>query len=160
MGKPKVGDSLSYTLTTDTKGKLRATQVRFSRLGLTRHGAGKAFVLLCAFFLVVAALVFSGNLAAIILVAYGLMSLVTFLFYWADKRSAQANRSRVPEIKLHLLGLFFGWPGANLAQQLLRHKSVKLQFRIGFYFSIVFNLLFVGYLLTPEGTWLNQILGQ
>ena len=158
--KPRVGEPLSYTISVDASGKQRAVKARFTQLGLTSTGAGKASIVFCSFFLLIASLIFLGKLPLIIIVAYGLMSLLSFLCYWIDKRSAQASRSRIPEARLHLLGLLFGWPGANLAQQLFRHKSVKFEFRIGFYFSVVFNLLFVGYLLTPEGAWLNQTLSQ
>jgi uncharacterized membrane protein YsdA (DUF1294 family) len=41
---------------------------------------------------------------------------------------------------LILLGMFGGWPGAILAQQLLRHKTAKLSFRAVFWVSILINV--------------------
>ena len=45
-----------------------------------------------------------------------------------------------PEAALHLLSLCCGWPGALYAQQLLRHKTVKVSFRVGFWFTVVLNV--------------------
>jgi uncharacterized membrane protein YsdA (DUF1294 family) len=55
---------------------------------------------------------------------------LAFGLYWMDKRSALADRRRVPENRLHLAGLLGGWPGALLAQQMFRHKTRKASFQI------------------------------
>ena len=57
-------------------------------------------------------------------VIYLIMSLVTIVAYWRDKRAAVlgGGRRRVRERTLHLLALAGGWPGALAAQQVLRHK--------------------------------------
>lgn len=52
-------------------------------------------------------------------------SIFTFLAYWKDKHLARANASRIPEKTLHVMELLGGWPGAFLAQRVLRHKSAK-----------------------------------
>ncbi len=72
--------------------------------------------------------------------AYGLMSLLTFTVYAIDKSAARRGARRVPERSLHLLALFCGWPGALLAQQLLRHKTVKPAFRLVFWSTVLGNL--------------------
>lgn len=71
---------------------------------------------------------------------YGGVSLVCFLAYALDKSAARAGRRRTPESTLLLLGLGCGWPGAILAQQLLRHKSSKVPFRIKFWFTVACNV--------------------
>ncbi len=72
------------------------------------------------------------------------MSLVTFVVYWWDKRAAQRGGRRVSERRLHLLSLLGGWPGAIAGQQLLRHKTQKLSFRIVFWCVLVAHLTAVG----------------
>lgn len=69
----------------------------------------------------------------------GLMSLLSYAVYAADKRAARQGRRRVPERTLHLLALLGGWPGALLAQQRLRHKSRKAAFRAVFWLSVLLN---------------------
>ncbi len=76
-----------------------------------------------------------------VLGVYAGMSAVTFAVYAVDKSAAQAGRWRVPENTLHLLGLLGGWPGAILAQQLLRHKTQKQRFRAVFWCTAWANLL-------------------
>ncbi|WP_341889253.1 cold shock and DUF1294 domain-containing protein [Variovorax sp. YR752] len=58
-----------------------------------------------------------------------LLSVLTFYLYWRDKFAAQRNAWRTPENTLHAASLLGGWPGAWLAQRLLRHKSAKESFR-------------------------------
>ena len=60
------------------------------------------------------------------------INLTTFLMYGFDKEQAVYNRSRIPEIVLHLLALAGGSPGALLAQLIFRHKTKKRTFRIIF----------------------------
>ena len=66
----------------------------------------------------------------VILSLYLVMSIVTFLAFAWDKRAAQTDSRRVSERRLHMLEALGGWPGAILGQYLLRHKSLKFQYRI------------------------------
>ena len=56
---------------------------------------------------------------------YAAMSLLAFLLYAADKRRATRGEWRISEATLHLVELFGGWPGALVAQRVLRHKRQK-----------------------------------
>jgi uncharacterized membrane protein YsdA (DUF1294 family) len=76
-----------------------------------------------------------------VLAAYTLLSVLTFIAYWWDKRQALARRWRTQESTLQLLALLGGWPGALLAQAYLRHKSQKRSFLVGFWFAVVINLI-------------------
>lgn len=76
-------------------------------------------------------------------------SIVCFVAYAVDKSAAVAGRGRVAESTLHLLGLAGGWPGAILAQQLLRHKSSKASFRSAFWGTVVLNVAAFLALNTP-----------
>lgn len=46
-----------------------------------------------------------------------LISIITVLTYWHDKRRARAGGPRVPESTLHFLEFLGGWPIAYIAQQ-------------------------------------------
>ena len=67
------------------------------------------------------------------------MSAITFVAYALDKHAAQTGRWRTPESTLHLLELAGGWPGAWLAQRMLRHKSRKPGYRIAFWTMVVLH---------------------
>jgi uncharacterized membrane protein YsdA (DUF1294 family) len=73
-------------------------------------------------------------------VAYLVMSLLCFMAYALDKSAARAGRWRTKESTLLMLGLLCGWPGAVLAQQLLRHKSAKTPFQIAFWATVALNV--------------------
>ena len=60
------------------------------------------------------------------------INIITFLFYGYDKRQSQDNKTRIPELTLHLLALLGGTLGALLGQMSFRHKTKKLSFRIVF----------------------------
>ncbi|MEO6533347.1 MAG: cold shock and DUF1294 domain-containing protein [Pseudolysinimonas sp.] len=72
---------------------------------------------------------------------YLVLSILTFALYAADKRAAQTNRWRTPENTLLLVGLVGGWPGAAVAQQVLRHKTKKLRFRTRFWSTVIVNVV-------------------
>ncbi|MFT5009279.1 MAG: uncharacterized membrane protein YsdA (DUF1294 family) [Granulosicoccus sp.] len=71
---------------------------------------------------------------------YGAASLVTFVVYAWDKYAAKKGWRRTSERLLHLLALLGGWPGALLAQQWLRHKTIKRRFRVVFWLTLMVNL--------------------
>ncbi|MFT7671147.1 MAG: uncharacterized membrane protein YsdA (DUF1294 family) [Planctomycetota bacterium] len=71
---------------------------------------------------------------------YAVASLITFIVYGFDKRRARTGGSRVPEASLHTLELFFGWPGAFAAQQVFRHKTKKVSFRIVYWGIVILHL--------------------
>ena len=82
------------------------------------------------------------------------MSLIAFVTYGIDKRRARADRLRVPEKTLHLIALLGGWPGALVGQQVFRHKTQKLGFRIVFWIVVVVHCALVagiGYLIAQLG---------
>jgi uncharacterized membrane protein YsdA (DUF1294 family)/cold shock CspA family protein len=82
---------------------------------------------------------------------YLVASAVCFLAYAIDKSAAMAGRRRTPERTLLLLGLVGGWPGALLAQQLLRHKTRKTTFRAAFWATVALNVLAFVALIAPFG---------
>jgi len=76
---------------------------------------------------------------------YGVASVACFIVYALDKSAAIERRQRISERTLLLLGLFCGWPGALLAQRMLRHKSSKTSFLLKFWLTVLLNVaLLVG----------------
>ena len=65
------------------------------------------------------------------------LNLFTYLVYASDKSAAQRGMWRTTESHLHLLALAGGWPAAWLAQQMLRHKSQKTEFRAVYALTVV-----------------------
>ena len=64
-----------------------------------------------------------------VLAWHAVMSPVAFFAYAWDKAAARRRGARrVPEMRLHLLALLGGWPGAWLARGWLRHKTEKAGF--------------------------------
>ena len=100
---------------------------------------------------VLAAGYFFGQPPRWLLWSYPVGSVLSFFAYAVDKSAARQGTGRISEKTLHWLGLLSGWPGALLAQQLLRHKSSKAQFRAVFWCSVVLNILAFIFLASPYG---------
>jgi uncharacterized membrane protein YsdA (DUF1294 family) len=97
------------------------------------------FLPILAFALVYAAAAIAWHVPPYVGLAYVLASVVCFAVYALDKAAARSRARRTPERTLLLLGLAGGWPGAVLAQQWLRHKSVKPSFRAKFWVTVLAN---------------------
>lgn len=80
-----------------------------------------------------------------------LASLIAYYLYAKDKAAAIAGTWRVPENTLHTAALIFGWPGALIAQERLRHKTKKQSFRIFFWLTVIINLGVIAWLHSPQG---------
>jgi uncharacterized membrane protein YsdA (DUF1294 family) len=91
------------------------------------------------FFVFAGVMVLSGKLTAIVFWGYLVASVACFAAYAVDKSAARAGRWRTSEQTLHLLALLGGWPGALIAQNLLRHKSQKTGFLLIFGATVVIN---------------------
>lgn len=154
--RPVENEWISYRPSTGRNGKPGAVDVVYhAEIGGSRSRlkAGSSALLTPVFFLIaVLILVLLTDLSAVVLAAYILMSLVTYFVYALDKSAAKRNAWRIPENTLHLLALAGGWPGAMLAQERLRHKSVKQPFRTLFLITLVLNICGLLLLLAPEGS--------
>ena len=93
-----------------------------------------------------------GHTPAILGLVYFLSSIVSYYLYAKDKRAAKSGAWRVSENTLHLSALLSGWPGSILAQQKLRHKTKKVNFRIVFVITVLLNVGFIIYLHTHNGS--------
>lgn len=83
-------------------------------------------------------------------------SVVTFVIYFLDKSAARSNSWRTKESTLHLMGLLCGWPGALLAQKVLRHKSSKPAFLAVYWFTVLCNCAALIYVLFFADAWLRM----
>jgi uncharacterized membrane protein YsdA (DUF1294 family) len=100
----------------------------------------KPLLTLPAFALLYLVLAAYWHVPRIVALVYLLMSLLCFVVYAWDKSAARAGRWRTRESTLLLLGLLCGWPGALLAQLMLRHKTAKTSFQIAFWVTAVLNV--------------------
>ena len=72
-----------------------------------------------------------------ILVGYwAAISALTYILYLRDKRKAERDEWRTPELDLHIGELLGGWAAAFLAQRVIRHKISKTSYQWKFW-SIV-----------------------
>jgi len=91
------------------------------------------------------AAVLADRLPRFVFLIYAGASVVAFAAYAWDKSAARNNERRTPEANLHLIGLAGGWPGALLAQQLLRHKSSKIEFLRVCWATVLINCAALAY---------------
>ncbi len=177
-GRPRAGMAVCYQASRGEDGRWRAGSMR------PRGDAGPApagqrprpvrrrplglalrelplkllvFTLLCVPLVAIGHLQWQqGNLLVILL--YPLASALCLLLYWHDKRQALAGEWRVPENTLHFVELCGGWPGALIAQQLLRHKTRKLSFLLVLWSIILLHEAFWLDRLFMHGEGLRQLL--
>jgi uncharacterized membrane protein YsdA (DUF1294 family) len=126
----------------------------------TRKGNPPGIILALAFLFAVGIAAATGLISSSFLIAYAVLSFITFAAYAFDKSAARKGHSRIREAALHLLGLAGGWPGALIARQALPHKSRKASFRKVFWATVVINCALLVWLLTESGrTILERALG-
>lgn len=141
--RPEVNRLVTYNLSTDKQGRICAAKVIMLAapvLEKTNQGnKGLSIVFAGVFLVFVAICCLFGRVPSLAFVFYLTMSLITYIFYACDKSAAQIGAWRTPESTLHLLAMFGGWPGATIAQQKLRHKSIKKSFLMVFWVTVALN---------------------
>lgn len=173
--RPSDGTRLSFEVELGAEGKKRATRVEFlgrpqpsktpvrneeprrhsSRLAASVDSSppkwpALALVSFAIFPVLYAWGAVKWGVSLYVLLAYVLVSGWTYLMYMQDKAAARAGQWRVSEGGLLMLSAIGGWPGANLAQHYLRHKSKKMSFRFA-HWTMVFINLAAFYLLGSIG---------
>ena len=152
--RPLSGVMLEYEVALDSKGRLNAQHVAYvsrtarkaatkPKVPLSQLKSHYSIWLIIVYFAFVLALSMTAQWPWWGVLAIAALSLLTYVVYAVDKGAAQRNGQRVPENNLHLLAVLGGWPGALLAQQNLRHKSIKQPFRRVFWFTVAMNWLLV-----------------
>ena len=146
--RPTDGEFVSYTLGTDERGRRCATLVTYvvgrpKRPGVqtrSRNAARIAGWVAATFLGVVALLTMTGRLWWPAACVYFVTSIATFFAYKHDKEAARVGARRTNEWALITLGLIGGWPGALVARHQFRHKTRKVVFRVGYWFSVGLNV--------------------
>ena len=156
--RPEVNALLWYEVELGPRGKKRAKNVEFVRRAPSREfvrrapsrsekhsqssaqRGGSTLYAIPAFFVLYVVVSILWHPSLFVAAFYVAASAVTYLAYAGDKAAAQQGAWRTPESNLHVLALIGGWPGALLAQQLLRHKSLKPEFRAIFWCTVVLNV--------------------
>ena len=151
--RPVDGDLVSYAVTRDGRGRSNASEVRFAGQRPARPKPSRPPVRIPRMLLGGASLaaVAIGTavdvLPLVIALACAGLSLLSYLMYWLDKEAAQGGAQRIPESSLHLVDLLGGWPGALIAQQQFRHKTVKRPFQFVFWCSVLANVAIMAWLV-------------
>ena len=151
--RPSDGDELAFAVGAGRDGRRQAVEVellhsaRAARAAIDRQRSTRrrapirwlpvAVVPLFTVLFVLLASYWRMPLWAVVL--YPAMSVATFALYYLDKRAAVDSRRRTRETTLQIAALLGGWPGAILAQQLLRHKNRKASFQAAFWCLVVLN---------------------
>lgn len=160
--RPATDDVVTYILSRDKRGRPRASSAYLGgderARPYVRVGSLAAIVSSIGFLLVVAGSVLATGLPVWVLVVYLLLSVMTFAAYAADKSAAQRRLWRTSEVSLHWLALLGGWPGAMVAQQMLRHKTSKQAFRTVYWGTVILNCAVFAGVHTSDGhQWLELL---
>ena len=156
-GRPQLGQAVTFEVELGAKGK-RAKNVQFvqvrrparpSARAERAHWGSATLFAIPAFIAVYVALAALWKLPHWVAGLYLAVSAATFFAYAADKSAANSGAWRTPESTLHMLAVACGWPGALLAQQLLRHKSTKQPFRQVFWATALLNVVGLVFLASP-----------
>ncbi len=148
-GRPSVGQVLTFEVQTDSDGKKKARAVQYpvrarqSRRPRSESAAPRTMarvLAIPAFVGIYTFAIWRWGFYPPVLLAYVGLSILAFFAYAFDKSAAVSGRWRTAEQTLHLFSLAGGWPGALVAQQLLRHKTSKPGFVYVFWFTVLVNV--------------------
>lgn len=158
FGRPTVGTKVTFEVEPGADERTRATKVQpvaagraasRRRTNTSKSWETSSVVALALFAVSYLALTIGWHLSIYVGAAYLGMSIICAGFYWHDKVSARLGEWRTSEEALILMGVFCGWPGAIVAQQLLRHKTTKPSFRVMHWTSVLLNLAVLYLIGTP-----------
>jgi uncharacterized membrane protein YsdA (DUF1294 family)/cold shock CspA family protein len=157
-GRPVVGQHVTFEVEIAPDGRKRAKRVqaiKSSRPAARARNDNPAqwgtasYFAIPAFLVVFAVAAFLWKVPGWVAGLYFVASVVCFVVYALDKSAAAAERRRISEDTLLGLGLVGGWPGAIVAQQVLRHKSNKASFRARFWGTVIANVFVFVALSSP-----------
>jgi len=148
--RPVDGDLISYLPVKDSRGRVNAKEIRHAgqKIEAPRVPSRVPRTALGAIGLIGAAVLAATGVLPVFM-AMGLLgsSALAYFMYWIDKAAAQRGDQRTPESTLHVLSLVGGWPGALIAQQQFRHKTIKPSFQRMFWTTVAINVSVVAWLV-------------
>lgn len=148
--RPEVGAAVRFATVIDESGKPRAVGVttpgaRVSAVRVARAtfrpGDILGWLSVALFAALLATLVMASGLSLWVPVGYVVLSVICFIAYAGDKNAALSGSWRTSESRLLITGLIGGWPGAVVAQRLLRHKTRKRSFISLFWVTVAVNVI-------------------
>ena len=160
VSRPVPNLKLTFEVEMTSDGKKKAKNIQLLRV--SKPTSNPAFNLrgkwskssvfaLCSFGLLFLVVNLVWRPSALFAIGYLMASLVCFLLYTHDKNAAEAGEWRTSEGALLVAGLLGGWPGALMAQQMLRHKTSKVSFQAAFWITVVINVAGLIWMTTPLG---------
>ncbi len=155
--RPEINQFVTYALSTDKRGRPCAADATLagdrhpSKIKTKKNKGLFSIAIAVIFIIIVCISVVTSKIPPLILALYLIVSMLTFIMYAADKSAAKKGEWRIKENTLHLLSLVGGWPGALIAQKILRHKSKKESFRAGFWLTVFVNCAALAWLFTAKG---------
>ena len=153
---PKIDQRVTFSMSTDKRGRPCAASVALlgeeSANRFVRNFNKSYIAVAVTFLAVVGVSVAMEALPLAVLLIYAAASALTYFVYAWDKVSAKRGARRTQESALHILSLLGGWPGALIAQQTLRHKSSKEEFRFMFWLTVIVNCAILVWLFTDSGS--------
>lgn len=178
--RPVIDEVVTYTQVTDEQGRLQAKDVIFAgekaisttksqhqskpQSQFKRNGPRPSkvwqYLFATAFLLLLMAGAVEAYVSWKVVFYYLVMSVLAFAFYCNDKFAAEHRNWRTPESTLQMFALLGGWPGALIAQNVLRHKVSKTAFLIQFWLMVSGNLIVLyGWCFTDYVTQLIHFWG-
>ncbi|RDV24224.1 DUF1294 domain-containing protein [Alteromonas aestuariivivens] len=163
--RPVEGDLIVYEQVKEPQGKFKAVNIslvtdRKLKTAMPQKAGKFGSLVSVTFCVTLISITVLELLPVEILYLYIGASILAFIAYAYDKSSARNGRWRTPESHLHLLGLIGGWPGAFYAQNKLRHKSNKKEFKQVYWATVVTNICVFVWLLGEQGQqFLETIVG-
>lgn len=149
--RPDVGEPVLFQLGKGKDGKPRAIKAQFVNNEIRTPTPGRGWAVSVAVAVVflggLSLLVYLERVSVVLLGVYLVTSALALLAYEIDKTAARNGRSRISENLLLVIGVLGGWPGAWVAQRLLRHKSSKPSFQVAFRITVAINCAVLAYLL-------------
>ncbi len=151
--RPQSGDMIRYDLEPGKDGKMQATNARIEGVLLrtplessepSSYASSTTWIWMSTAFLFcfLSAIyhpLFGMNI--IVVEAYIILNVLTFIIYWFDKFAAKHKQWRTPEKILHRLELGGGWFGGFVAQQILRHKTIKTEYQRTFHLIVAAHII-------------------